>query len=372
MRLLIINLDKSIFRVGSRSLADLKDYSRVFEKLFVIVWTLKKEKPIVFEDKLFIYSTNSLSKIFYIFDTFKIFRRFLKKEGIDLISSQDPFETGLSAWLISKISKIPLHLQAHTDFLSSYFVQHSMLNRLRVLIAKFLIPRAVGIRVVSKRIRDSILFKLSKSNSNSSTIGVGLPKIDILPIFVDVEKIRNAPIKIDLHQKYPQFDFIILMASRLTKEKNVGLALQALSDASIQMYANDTNVGLIIVGDGPERKNLKSQISNLKSNDNMIIEDWTNDLNSYYKTCDLFLLTSDYEGYGMTLIEAAAAGCKIISSDVGIADEILEKENIFKPGDKEGLRNKINMAIRRQIKLPKLIQSQTREKYLEEYKKVWE
>ena len=43
----------------------------------------------------------------------------------------------------------------------------------------------------------------------------------VLPIFVDVKKIQSAKVKIDLHQKYPEYDFIILVASRLTKEKNV-------------------------------------------------------------------------------------------------------------------------------------------------------
>ena len=43
---------------------------------------------------------------------------------------------------------------------------------------------------------------------------------------------------------------------------------------------------------------------------------------SYYKTADLFLNTSLFEGYGMTLVEARAAGCKVVSTDVGVAREV--------------------------------------------------
>jgi glycosyltransferase involved in cell wall biosynthesis len=167
------------------------------------------------------------------------------------------------------------------------------------------------------------------------------------------------------------------MASRLTKEKNIGSAINAMSDVALRY----PRTGLVIVGSGPEKDNLKFKIKNFPPEadqpplenllDNIIIESWTDDLVSYYKTCDLFLLTSNYEGYGRTLVEAAAAGCKIISSDVGVADEILEKENIFKPGDPKALKEKIIKAIKGDIKPPKPIRSETKAGYLEKYKKSW-
>src|SRR3989344_7747161 len=106
------------------------------------------------------------------------------------------------------------------------------------------------------------------------------------------------------------------MASRLTSEKNIVLAIEAVKDMKLS---------LLIVGEGPESGYLKGMATG-----NISFEPYTGDLTSYYKTCDLFLLTSNYEGYGMTLVEAAAAGAKIVSSDVGIAPAILEPENIFK------------------------------------------
>jgi len=45
-------------------------------------------------------------------------------------------------------------LQIHTDIMSPYFARESVLNRARVQIAKFLIPRADAIRVVSPRIKN--------------------------------------------------------------------------------------------------------------------------------------------------------------------------------------------------------------------------
>jgi len=361
MKILIINLDKSIFRPGSRSLEDLKTYSRFFEKLFVIAWTRGKEKPIFFENRLFIYPTNSFSRLFYIIDTYGLFKKFIKKESIDLISSQDPFETGLSAFLISRIFKIRLHLQAHTDFLSPYFWRESFLNKIRVLTAKFLIPRAACIRVVSERIKKSII----------SSFKFQAPKIAVLPIYVDVSKIRETAVKTDLRKKYPQFEFIILMASRLTKEKNISLAIEAFTKV-VKKYPK---TGLIITGEGPEKENLKSQ-------SNIIFEEWTDDLVSYYKTADLFLLTSNYEGYGMAVIEAMAAGCPVIMTDVGLAGEVLidKKDGLVIPvGDKNKLTDAILTLIENSGLRAELAKNAaktlnfwlSREQYLNTYRDSW-
>jgi len=158
------------------------------------------------------------------------------------------------------------------------------------------------------------------------------------------------------------------MASRFEKEKNIGLAITTFA----KIVKKRPKVGMVVVGDGAEKENLKKLTNKLNLNENIIFEGWQKDLASYYKTADLFLLSSNYEGYGMTLIEAAASELKIISSSVGVADEILEEENIFEPGNQKELEEKMMNAISGNIKPTKMIQSQTREEYLREYKKAWQ
>lgn len=325
----MISRDRGILRDNSEARKRMIEYGALAEKLHIIVLS----RP------------------------FRIIKISGQIKGFDLVTTQDPFETGLLGWLAAKIFGARLQLQVHTDLLSPYFVEHSVFNRARVWLAKFLIPRANCIRVVSEKIKNSLVAN-----------GYTLNPITTLPIFVDIEKIKDAPIKTSLREKYPQFDFVILMASRLAKEKNIGMAIGAIKEV-VKKYPK---TGLIIVGSGPEGKNLKFQISNLKIDDNVKMENWSDDLASYYKTADLFLLTSNYEGYGLTLVEAAAAGSKIISSDVGIASEILEPENIFEPENIKQLEEKLLAAIRGEIKPAKLPKAQTKKQYLEEYKKSWE
>jgi glycosyltransferase involved in cell wall biosynthesis len=368
MNILIINLDKAIFSANSASLARLKKYSQLADKMFVIVWTVKTERPIIFQDKLFIYPTNSFSRLGYFFDSFKIARRILRDNKINLIFTQDPFETGLCGWLIASVNKIKLQLQIHGDIFSPYFWPASFLNKLRLILAKLLLKRANGFRVVSQRIKLSLV-----------KLKIPAEKIFVLPIFTDIDKIAAAPIKYNLKNRYPQFDFIILMASRFSKEKNIDLAI----DAMAEIIKQNSKAGLIIAGAGPEEKNLRLKIKNLKLRDSVILEPWNHDLASYYKSADLFLLTSNYEGWGLTVAEAMAAGCPVVMTDVGCAGELVINNitgMVTPVGDKAALNRNIlklieNNELRAEIKINALSavkKLSTQEEYLNEYKKSWE
>lgn len=84
----------------------------------------------------------------------------------------------------------------------------------------------------------------------------------------------------------------------------------------------------MVVGSGPEK---------LKKVKNVVLENWVDQetLFSYYKTADIFLSTSLYEGYGMSMVEARAAGCPIVATDAGIAPEIAAR--VCPVGDAECL-----------------------------------
>jgi len=142
------------------------------------------------------------------------------------------------------------------------------------LFAKWLLPKADGIRVVSERIKKSL-----------SSIVRDMSKVIVLPIFVDVAAIKNVAVSVDLHQKYPQFDFIILMASRLEKEKNCSLAI----DAFAQLTKKIPNAGLVIIGDGSEQKKLEREALRYKIQDQVDFMGWKDNVAGYYKSADVLL-----------------------------------------------------------------------------------
>ncbi|MDO8555221.1 MAG: glycosyltransferase family 4 protein [bacterium] len=372
MKVLSIGSDKNLFVEGSNVRRRILEYGSLVEELHVIVFSKRKlqgrDYVLRVADNIFLYPTNSWSKWFYIFDALKIAKLILKNSDQWLVTAQDPFESGLAGWFIKRKLRIPLQLQIHTDFLSPYFRRESVLNKIRTIIAKFLIPRADCLRVVSQRIKES----LKTINYKLKTEPI------VLPIFVDAEKIKNSPIKTNLHDKYPQFDFIILMASRLTKEKNISMAIEAMQNIT-KKYPR---AGFVIVGDGPEKENYELLVTSYLLQKNVIFESWSSDLVSYCKTADLFLLTSNYEGYGMAVIEAMIAGCSVIMTDVGLAGELLKNDVngvVIPVGDKL----KLQEAVLRVIENPDLkimlkengqktvISLCSKEEYLKNYQNSW-
>ena len=150
-----------------------------------------------------------------------------------------------------------------------------------------------------------------------------------------------------------------------------------------EIIKNYPKTGLVIVGSGAEKENLKFKIKNLKLQDSVRLEPWTEDLASYYKSADLFLLTSNYEGWGLAIVEAMASGCPVVMTDVGCAGELLKDEQnglVIPVADRQKLEEAIielrtdnDLAAR----LKKMAQETAaaladKEEYLRRYKESWQ
>jgi glycosyltransferase involved in cell wall biosynthesis len=305
MKVLNIGTDRKLFDQKTPVFQRHMDYASKMEGLFVIVFSLKNQNlKYLHIDNLHIYPTNSRNKLEYVNDAVIISKKIVKENKIDVISTQDPFETGLLGYLLKKKYKLPLHVQVHTDFLSPYF-KNSILNIIRVYIGKRIIKKADRIRVVSEVVRDS----LNKNN------------IDVLPVFVDINELMNNA------EKYPESSHSgssILMLSRFSKEKRIDLALKVFKKVS----EKEKNAEMTIVGSGGEKGKIKRMIMEFGLSLKIKLLEWESEPLKLYKSHDIFLLTSEYEGYGMTLIEAAASGIPIVTTKVGIA-----KTDLFKNGE---------------------------------------
>ncbi len=360
MKVLSISSDRKVFEEGSAVRSRLLEYGHLVEEMHVIVFAKKSLgfHAESFPPNVFVYPTNSLNRWTYIFDALRIGNgiatNYKSQTTNWVVTAQDPFESGLTAYLISRILRANLHLQIHTDFMSPYFERESFLNKVRVLLAKFLLPRANAVRVVSERVKKSI----------SRIVHNGIP-VAVLPIFINTP---TAGTSRDLKKNYPQFEKHILVASRLSPEKNISLAIKAMKE----IVAKYPKVGLIIVGSGSEEKvlKLKAETCNLKAN--VIFEGWQDDLASYYKTADLFLLTSNYEGYGMTIVEALSYGCPVVMTDAGCAGDVVQsgKNGLVVPvGDEKAFVTAVCRVLSGEAYLeakpPKL---PTKEEYLTAYR----
>jgi glycosyltransferase involved in cell wall biosynthesis len=330
----MISTDRNIFDHDSAVAKRMISYGKTFGELHIVVFGLVSLKLEAFSlsPEVFVYPTQSQGRLNYINDAVLVSKQIAESLyiGQTIISAQDPFETGLAGVKIKKKTKLPLQIQIHTDFCSKQFYDGSLLNWVRFQISRFTLPHADGVRVVREKIaQDLVLYrKIDKR------------KITVLPIFVDINKLRANPISVDLKMKYPEFQSVVLMASRLTSEKSVSTGIRAFAKVASKI----NGLGLVIVGEGNQEQKLRSLVKHLGVGDRFRFENWQHDLSSYYKTANLFMNTSLFEGYGMSLVEATAVGCPVLTTNVGIAqDYFIDGRNalVCPVGDIDCLSNKL-------------------------------
>lgn len=382
LKILMISTDRNIFLEESNACVRMREYASLVEELHIVVFTKKKSgfKELQIAQNVRIYPTNSFSRWFYVQDAYFLAKRLFvtgeEKSNINLVTTQDPFETGLAGFFISRLIRRPLHVQVHTDLFSPAFRRESFLNFFRVKIAKFLFCRGGDIRVVSQRIKKSIFSEMRFAFGCT-------PRVTVLPIFTDTQKFIMTPPTFNLHEKYSGFDFLILVVARLEKEKNVLRAIRLIEEISKDEL--NLSVGLVIVGSGSQESMLQKYANQAGISDNVFFCGWQkDDLVSYYKTADALLVTSQYEGYGRMFIEATASGCPVVTYNVGVAKEFLSFRNAIICSEQDNgclLRNIKNLASDHVLRETLLatarnevgrMKFQTKENYLSKYKRMWE
>ena len=104
-------------------------------------------------------------------------------------------------------------------------------------------------------------------------------------------------------------------------------------DILIKAYAaSKTDKLLVLVGQGPLESEYRSFVSQLNLNDKVIFADFHSTPYPLIKHADLLVLSSDFEGLGMVLLEALALNTPAISSDCRSGpSEILPARNLFPP-----------------------------------------
>lgn len=315
---MMISTDRNILAPGSAVSARMKEYGQLVEELHIVLLSDGTHglKDTQLDKNVWVYPTNSSSRWFRSRSAARIGKRIVldKKfvRGKSVITAQDPFECGLAGLKIKNKWRLPLEVQLHTDPFSPYFT--GFLNSIRKYMARRVLRRADTLRVVTASLGDEITKRFSIAKN----------KIAVLPIYVDQKSIEEGKISFDLHARFG-WHFIMLVVARLTQEKNVSLALEVLAKIRTQF----PDAGLVIVGAGPEEGNLKALAKKLTIDSNIAFAGWQENVTSYYRTANLFLQTSLFEGYGLALVEAGLSGLPVVTTAVGLAGELIDGQDAY-------------------------------------------
>ena len=114
----------------------------------------------------------------------------------------------------------------------------------------------------------------------------------------------------------------ILFVGHLTKGKNIESLLPVLKKISIKYPLE-----FILVGDGPERRNLKDLSEKLGISKIVKFEGFKqqSELSKYYLDADIFVFPSNYDIWGLVVIEAMVHSLVCITSiHSGVSDDLIE------------------------------------------------
>jgi glycosyltransferase involved in cell wall biosynthesis len=336
MKVLFVSNDPSIFDAGSAARERMRAYAKEIGELHVLSAGGKYAREE--RDGALILHPLRIARLLLILPMISRARALIRKESIEVVSAQDPFEYGWMALQATKGTHAKLSVQLHTDFLSPWFtrsgnfrslkVRMPLLNSVRRILADIVLPHASGIRVVSKRIKDSLLERY----------GSRIPEPFIIPVGTTL--IPPSAVPLPEHQ----FSFAFITVSRLEPEKRIEDILMALGRLGPRLHS----VGLFIVGEGRERKKLEALVKKLGLQKRVVFTGWRTDDWGLMRSAQAFVQASAYEGYGVSLIKAALARIPIITTDVGIVGEVFKGyEDVLSvpPADPVNLAAQMNLLI---------------------------
>lgn len=158
--------------------------------------------------------------------------------------------------------------------------------------------------------------------------------VEVVPNFIDTSNICYKPVN-DTK--------ILLYIGRLSKEKGIEYLIKAIP--LIRKKIPESK--LIIVGTGPEEKNLKKLANNIGADEGLTFTGWVNDsnLSKYIQNAEIIVIPSYWaENFPLVTLEAMAHGRSVVLSDIFGLSERIENNDFgyfFEPGNSKDLADKL-------------------------------
>ena len=131
MKVISIGTDRKIFEEGSAVRGRMVEYGRLFEKLDIIIFSnriMNHESRIKISENVWAYPTNSRNKFWYVIDAIRVGKKIIHNSKFlihnSVLSTQDPFETGIVGLFLKLFYRLPMQVQLHTDFANKYFIKN--------------------------------------------------------------------------------------------------------------------------------------------------------------------------------------------------------------------------------------------------------
>ncbi len=237
-----------------------------------------------------------------------------------------PFYNGRGAMWLQRSTGVPFVLEVH--HVVGYPKAASVTEWIGYQLSRFMLPRearhAAAVRCVSQ-----------EGNKVLQGFGIAPDKLHIISSFY----LDHALLTPD-HSIAKTHD--VVCAARLVENKGLRELLIAIEKIP--------SVRLLLIGDGPLRQKLEGQATSLGIADRVTFTGWLpsqEDVAKAMQRGKIFVMNSQSEGGPRSSLEAMALGLPVLSTHVGIMQEVIEdgKNGMFTTGEAEDLAGKIQKLL---------------------------
>lgn len=241
----------------------------------------------------------------------------LRKFKPDIIHVETPFGMGAEALICAKILNIPL-VGTHHTFYSEYLKHVKLDNRacknLTNKLTAHFFNRCDMVTAASKALAGAL-----------KKYGVHKP-IVVVPNTIQTTNLRFKGNKKLLTKRYGLTDKTLVCMGRVSYEKSIDVLISSME----MVIKRDPTIKLLIIGDGPNRKELESLAKKLKLENNIIFtgSKTGQDLINTTALGDVFVTPSKTDNLPLSIIEAMAIGMPIIGVDaLGVPELVRHNYN---------------------------------------------
>ncbi|MDB5277961.1 N-acetyl-alpha-D-glucosaminyl L-malate synthase BshA [Ferruginibacter paludis] len=244
-----------------------------------------------------------------------------------------PYETALSSTMVDVITNNNiqlLHVHYAIPHASAAYMAKQILAKEGIHIPVITTLHGTDITLVGrdKTYRPVVTFSMNESdiltavsdNLKEETFrNFAIEKdIEVIYNFVDVKRFNRKPVDAFKKLIAPNGEKIIVHASNFRKVKRVDDVVKTFLLLNEKIPSK-----LLLLGDGPERPSIEADARNSNACDAIKFLGKQEQMEDILPIADLFLLTSEYESFGLAALEAMAAEVPVISTNAGGLPEII-------------------------------------------------
>lgn len=244
-----------------------------------------------------------------------------------------PYETALASTLVDVVKNNHLdllHVHYAIPHASAAYMAKKILEHEGIKIPFITTLHGTDITLVGKDKTYAPVVSFSINQSDAITaVSDNLKKetllnfhiekeISVIHNFVDIHRFNKKPIDAFKMAIAPKGEKIILHASNFRKIKRIADVIHTYN-----LVRQGISLKLLLVGDGPERPMAEELCRELGIDEETRFLGKQQDMEEIYAISDLFLLPSEYESFGLSALEAMAAGTPVIATNAGGLPEIV-------------------------------------------------